>query len=50
MNAIFRGAFGFVVGYLVFMLPTYVLPYLGSNSAIVGAVGVAVVARRKLTV
>ena len=42
MNTIFRGAVGFVVGYLVFMLPTYVLPYLGSNSAIVGAVGVAV--------
>ena len=42
MNAIFRGALGFVVGYLVFMLPTYVLPYLGSNSAILGAVGVAV--------
>jgi hypothetical protein len=42
VNAIFRGAFGFVVGYLVFMLPTYVLPYFGSNSAIVGAIGAVV--------
>lgn len=42
MNAMFRGAFGFVVGYLVFMLPTYVLPYFGSNSAIVGAIGAAI--------
>lgn len=41
MNAIFKGAVGFVVGYLVFMVPTYVLPYLGSNSAIVGAIGAA---------
>ena len=41
MNAIFKGAVGFVVGYLVFMVPTYVLPYLGSNSAIVGTIGAA---------
>lgn len=32
---------GFVVGYLIFMVPTYVLPYIGSNSAIVGAIGAA---------
>lgn len=31
----------FVVSYLIFMLPTYFLPYLGSNSAIVGALGAA---------
>ena len=42
MNAIFKGAAGFVIGYLFFMLPTYVLPYFGSNSAIVGAIGAAV--------
>ena len=42
MNAIFKGAAGFVIGYLFFMLPTYVLPYFGSNSAIVGAIGDAV--------
>lgn len=29
----------FVILYLLFMLPTYYLPYLGSNSAVVGAVG-----------
>jgi len=28
----------FVILYILFMLPTYFLPYLGSNSAMVGAV------------
>ena len=31
----------FVVAYVLFMLPTYYLPYVGSNSAIVGALGAA---------
>ena len=31
----------FVVLYMLFMLPTYYLPYLGSNSAVIGAIGVA---------
>jgi hypothetical protein len=31
----------FVVLYILFMLPTYYLPYLGSNSAVVGAFGAA---------
>jgi len=31
----------FVIGYILFMLPTYYLPYLGSNSAVVGALGAA---------
>lgn len=31
----------FVILYLLFMLPTYVLPYLGSNSAILSGAGVA---------
>lgn len=31
----------FVILYVLFMLPTYYLPYLGSNSAVVGALGVA---------
>ena len=31
----------FVVAYVLFMLPTYYFPYLGSNSAIVGALGAA---------
>lgn len=37
-----NGAFGsFVFLYLLFMIPTYVLPYLGSNSAVLGAAGAA---------
>lgn len=28
----------FVIAYVAFMLPTYVLPYFGSNSALVGAI------------
>jgi len=31
----------FVVLYILFMLPTYYLPYLGSNSSVVGAIGAA---------
>lgn len=31
----------FILGYTVLMIPTYVLPYLGSNSSIVNAVGKA---------
>lgn len=31
----------FVVAYVLFMLPTYYLPYVGSNSAVVGALGAA---------
>mgnify|MGYP003395355054 CR=1 FL=1 len=31
----------FVVLYILFMLPTYYLPYLGSNSFVLNAVGVA---------
>ena len=31
----------FVVAYIVFMIPTYLLPYVGSNSSVVGAVGAA---------
>jgi len=29
----------FVILYVIFMLPTYYLPYLGSNSAVIGALG-----------
>ena len=28
----------FVIAYIVFMLPTYFLPYLGSNSSVVGGI------------
>lgn len=31
----------FVIAYILVMLPTYYLPYVGSNSSIVGAVGAA---------
>ena len=31
----------FVVVYIVFMLPTYLLPYVGSNSAVLNAAGAA---------
>lgn len=31
----------FVILYILFMLPTYYLPYLGSNSAVIGTIGVA---------
>ena len=32
----------FVIGYTVFMAPTYILPYLGSNSSLINTMGVAV--------
>ena len=41
MNTFFKGAVGFVVAYLVLIVPTYVLPYSGSNSAIVGTISAA---------
>ncbi len=31
----------FVVLYILFMIPTYVLPYLGSNSSLINAAGAA---------
>lgn len=31
----------FVILYVLFMLPTYYLPYLGSNSVVIGAIGAA---------
>ena len=31
----------YVVAYLLFMLPTYALPYLGSNSAVINTIAVA---------
>lgn len=40
--SIFRNAFVFVLGYVTLMIPTYVLPWLGSNSAVFNAAGVAV--------
>lgn len=37
----FANGIVFVVVYLIFMIPTYLLPYLGSNSAVVTGLGVA---------
>ena len=31
----------FVIGYTVFMIPTYILPYLGSNSSVINTLGAA---------
>lgn len=42
MHKIFRQTFFFVVGYSILMAPTYVLPWLGSNSAIFNVAGAAV--------
>lgn len=42
MSSIFSSASGFVVGYFLLMVPTYVLPYFGSNSVVVGAIGAVV--------
>ncbi|MBK6973235.1 MAG: hypothetical protein IPH26_09930 [Sterolibacteriaceae bacterium] len=39
MNKVLGNPVVFVVLYVLFMLPTYYLPYLGSNSAVIGSVG-----------
>lgn len=39
-NALVNPAF-FVIGYTVFLIPTYILPYLGSNSSVINALGAA---------
>lgn len=38
---IIGNAVSFVILYLIFMCPTYILPYLGSNSAILGGAATA---------
>jgi hypothetical protein len=42
MHKIFRQTFFFVVGYSILMAPTYVLPWLGSNSAVFNAAGATI--------
>ena len=42
MYSLFSSAWGFALGYLCLMIPTYILPYFGSNSVIVGAIGAVV--------
>lgn len=37
---IFRNTSAFVVAYLLLMLPTYILPYLGSNSSLLNTISV----------
>jgi hypothetical protein len=37
MTLLFRNTLFFVVGYVIFMIPTYLLPWLGSNSSIIKA-------------
>lgn len=37
---IFRNTPVYVVAYLLFMLPTYILPYFGSNSALMNSMGI----------
>lgn len=38
----FRNGIVFVIVYLLFLLPTYYLPYVGSNSSVINALGAAV--------
>jgi hypothetical protein len=42
MTLLFRNTLFFVVGYVIFMIPTYLLPWLGSNSSIINAAGAAI--------
>lgn len=42
MSSLFRNTLVFVVGYVLLMIPTYVLPWLGSNSAVLNAVGATI--------
>ncbi|MDD5383569.1 MAG: hypothetical protein PHG89_01640 [Gallionella sp.] len=42
MSSLFRNTLVFVIGYVILMIPTYLLPWLGSNSAVLNAVGAAI--------
>lgn len=42
MSSLFRNSLAFVVGYVILMIPTYLLPWLGSNSSILNAVGASI--------
>lgn len=42
MSSLFRNTLVFVIGYVIFMIPTYLLPWLGSNSIVLNAVGAAI--------
>lgn len=36
-----KNAAGFAICYLLFLIPTYILPYLGSNSTVMQGIGIA---------
>ena len=38
-----RNSVVYVVAYLILMIPTYILPYFGSNSALIGAASIGAV-------
>lgn len=42
MSSLFRNTLVFVVAYVTLMIPTYLLPWLGSNSAVLNVVGAAI--------
>lgn len=42
MSSLFRNTLVFVAGYVIFMIPTYLLPWLGSNSTVFNAVGAVI--------
>lgn len=42
MSSLFRNTLVFVFAYVTLMIPTYVLPWLGSNSSVMNAVGAAI--------
>lgn len=42
MSSLFRNTLVFVVGYVILMIPTYLLPWLGSNSVVINVVGAAI--------
>jgi len=42
MSSLFRNTLVFVVGYVLLMIPTYLLPWLGSSSAVLNAVGAVI--------
>jgi len=42
MSSLFRNTLAFAIGYVILMIPTYLLPWLGSNSMMLNALGAAI--------
>lgn len=42
MPSLFRNTLFFVIGYVILMIPTYLLPWLGSNSTVLNALGATI--------